>query len=180
MSAPRKGRSGLFQLVSLAAVAALIGLDQWTKWLVETQLQGQPPLVVWEGVFELRYHTNPGAAFGLFPGGRIVFIVLTSVLVVGVIAALLSGKLKRYPLAAVCAVLIAAGGAGNLIDRVVRGEVVDFLYFRLIDFPLFNVADCLVVVGALLLLVFLLFVYNDKAHDKGSGSTQPPPAESAP
>lgn len=75
---------------------------------------------------------------------------------------LMSGRFRRYPLMNVSGVLIVAGGVGNLIDRIANGYVVDFLYFRLINFPIFNFADCCVVVGAALLLIFFFFFYEEK------------------
>ena len=74
-------------------------------------------------------------------------------------------------------VLIVAGGVGNLIDRIANGYVVDFLYFRLINFPIFNFADCCVVVGAVLLLIFLFFFYEEKPK---SQQEEPAPADSLP
>ena len=69
---------------------------------------------------------------------------------------------RRYTLMRVVAVLLAAGALGNLIDRMRYSYVVDFLYFKLIDFPVFNVADCYVTVGAVLLAVLILFVYKEE------------------
>ncbi len=63
-------------------------------------------------------------------------------------------------------VLILAGGIGNLIDRIFRGFVVDFLYFSLIDFPVFNIADCCVCIGAALLIVYTLFFYRETPESK--------------
>ena len=72
---------------------------------------------------------------------------------------------KRYVPMEVCLVMVMAGAAGNLIDRVFHGYVVDFLYFKLIDFPIFNVADCYVTVGTALLLVLFLWYYSDEEFD---------------
>ena len=73
------------------------------------------------------------------------------------------------PLRVLC-VLIAAGGIGNLIDRIFRGFVVDMIYFRLIDFPVFNVADIYVTVFTILLFVLILFKYSDEEFDIMLGS----------
>ena len=69
---------------------------------------------------------------------------------------------RRYLPLKACLVLIVSGAAGNLIDRVVQGYVVDFLYFKLIDFPIFNVADCYVTVATAILLFLLMFYYSDE------------------
>ena len=69
---------------------------------------------------------------------------------------------KRFHLLRFCIVLLAAGALGNLIDRLMNHYVIDFIYFRLIDFPVFNVADCFVCISAVLILYCLLFRYKDE------------------
>lgn len=158
----------MFQAIVLTAVAVLIGLDQLTKWLAVTYLQGADPATLIGGVFELTYVENKGAAFGVLQGGRWLFIALTAVVMLALLFLILFGKFRRYRLFNISAVLIVAGGFGNFIDRLCKGYVVDFLHFFLksihFDFPVFNVADCCVVIGAILLLVFFCFVYDDKAE----------------
>lgn len=163
----------MLQVMIVLFAALLVGLDQLTKWLAMTFLQDRP-LVLIKGVLELNYQTNPGIAFGLYPGYRLLFIVLTSVALLVLLAALMSGKLSKYRLVTVSGTLIVAGGVGNLIDRIFRGEVIDFVYFRLINFPVFNLADSCIVVGAVLLLFFFLFLYSD---DKGSRKSGAPEAK---
>ena len=82
-------------------------------------------------------------------------------MIVGLLAVLLSGRFRRHRLATFGGILVVAGGIGNLIDRVFRGYVVDFLQTDFMDFPIFNVADCFVVVGAVLLFVYFVFFYSD-------------------
>lgn len=150
---------------------ALIGLDQLTKCLATTYL-ADGPLVLIDGVFELRYSQNDGAAWGMFSGARWPLVVLTVVLMAIVVGMLFSRRFRSYKLAAIVGCLILAGGAGNLIDRAFRGFVVDFLYVRLIDFPIFNLADCCVVIGAALMLIFLLFVYREDDEPVPDGGEQ--------
>ena len=152
----------MMQLISLLAAAILIGLDQLTKHWAVVFLKGQEPLVLWPGVFELRYCENPGVAFSLLEHQRWIFIPVTLVVAVLFLVMLLRSELCRHGMFRVSCVLILAGGIGNLIDRIAYGVVTDFLYVKLIDFPIFNVADCCVVVGAILFFSFLLFVYKDK------------------
>lgn len=151
----------MLQVFILLASAVLVGLDQLTKYLAVLYLEGQPAVEIIPGVLELHFLYNPGVAFGLFPGNRWIFIVLTSVMLVILLAALLSGKFRQYKLVIFSGILIVAGGAGNLIDRIVLGKVVDFISFQAINFPIFNLADCFVVVGAALLLIFFLFFYTE-------------------
>ena len=83
--------------------------------------------------------------------------------VVYVMAKLPAGR-RFVPLEA-CLTVICAGAAGNLIDRVSQGYVVDFLYFKLINFPIFNVADCYVTVGTAVLAILFLWYYKDEEFD---------------
>ena len=167
----------MYQAFVLLASAALILLDQFTKLLAVAFLRGQEPFVIIPGVLEFNFTTNPGVAFGLFPGNRWVFIGLTAVVLAAILIVLLTGKVKAHRRVTVSGVLIVAGGLGNLIDRVFRGEVVDFIYFKLINFPIFNLADCYVVIGAALLLIFYLFLFSEeKSKPKAADKADTAPA----
>lgn len=152
-----------YNLIGILAAVLLTALDQWTKYLAVLHLKGQSPIVLWDGAFELYYLENRGAAFGILQGQKAVFLICTAVVLV--LIAFYYNRLpggRRYTLMRVVAVLLAAGALGNLIDRMRYSYVVDFLYFKLIDFPVFNVADCYVTVGAVLLAVLILFVYKEE------------------
>mgnify|MGYP002517984518 CR=1 FL=1 len=153
----------MFQIWMLIAAAGLVGLDQWTKYLAAEYLT--QPIPLWPGVFELQYCENRGVAFGMLQGQRWIFIPLTLVVVAVLLVMLFRSEWRRSRVFSVSAALIIAGGIGNLIDRIFHGFVTDFLYFKLIDFPIFNVADCYVTVGAVLLFVYLLFL-NKGSEDK--------------
>ena len=132
-----------FVLFNLAAVAALIGIDQLIKlWAVQVlQPVGAMPFI--PHVVELRFVLNPGMAFSLLSGKQLFLIIATS-------AALL------------------AGGIGNLIDRVLNGEVVDYINLLFMRFAVFNFADICVCVGVALwvLVIFLDEVHADDAASK--------------
>ena len=151
----------------LIIAAVLVGIDQLTKWLVVSHLKEGPPFVLIDGVFELKYSENTGAAFGILTDHRWVFMLVTSVVLVFLIVVLMSGRFRQYKMVNISGTLILAGGVGNMIDRVLNGYVVDFLYFKLINFPIFNFADCCVVVGAVALLVFFFFFYNEEKGTAG-------------
>ena len=146
-------------------IAALIAVDQITK-AVATR-HWQLPVAIWEGVLELTYTENTGAAWGMMAGFRWALIAVTSVIVLVLLYYLMRGRM-RHPMLWVSSSLLIAGGVGNLIDRIAHGYVVDFIYVRIIDFPVFNFADCCVCVGAGLLLVYLLFV-DTKVRGKEPG-----------
>ena len=152
-----------YNLIGILAAIVLIALDQWTKHLAVLRLKGQSPIVLWDGVFELHYLENRGAAFGILQGQKAVFLVCTLLILILIVFfynPLPAGK--RFFMMRLVAVFLAAGAVGNLIDRMRYSYVVDFLYFKLIDFPVFNVADCYVTVGAVLLAVLILFVYKEE------------------
>lgn len=141
----------------------LIFFDQVTKGLAVRFLKGQEPFVIWDGVFELRYLENRGAAFGMLQGHQ-AFFLLTGLLVFA--AALyffrhVSADRKFFPIRMI-AVFILAGALGNMADRLRLSYVVDFFYLRLIDFPIFNVADIYVSVGTAVLAVLILFYYKEE------------------
>lgn len=148
-----------------ACIACLIltGLDQITKQLAVIHLMDQPSIVLIPGVFELQYLENRGAAFGVFQNKQIIFLLgaVFIFLVVLYFYAKIPHR-KRYYLMRFYAVLIVSGAIGNMIDRIRLKYVVDFFYFSLIDFPIFNVADCYVVIGCILFAFSLLFYYSDE------------------
>lgn len=152
-----------YNLIGLAAAVLLIALDQWTKVLAVKHLMDQEPFVIWDGVFELHYLENRGAAFGILQGQKGIFLLCTALVLV--VLAFYYNRMpveKKYQPLRVVGILLGAGAVGNFIDRMVHSYVVDFLYFKLIDFPIFNVADCYVTVGAILLAILILFVYKDE------------------
>jgi len=163
----------------LVLSAVLIGLDQWTKFLAVSYLEGKPSWPLIPGVFEFSYTVNYGAAFGILQNRQLLFYITTPLILAAVFFLYLHVPAdKRYLPLKWVGVLLCSGAAGNLIDRAVRGYVVDFLYFKLIDFPVFNVADCYVTVATALLFVLILFVYKEdeleffKVWEKKKGSVK--------
>lgn len=150
-------------LTALITFILLILLDQWTKSLAVEHLMNQEPFVIIPEVFQLRYLENRGAAFGMMQGQQTFFVIMA--LVACIFVCYLYFKLpweKRFhPLRAV-GLCIAGGAVGNLIDRVFLGYVVDFFYFELIDFPIFNVADIYVTVSTFILAFLIIFYYKEE------------------
>lgn len=136
--------------------------DQWTKHLAVVHLANNNPLVLIPGVFELRYLENRGAAFGIMQNKIWIFAILTIIYLCAVVWIFFKiPRVKRYRMLHIIAVILTAGALGNFIDRIRLGYVVDFFYFSLIDFPIFNVADIFVVISFILLAICILFVYKD-------------------
>lgn len=150
-------------ILGAAGLLALIFLDQWTKLLASRYLAGTSGISLIPGVFELYYLENRGAAFGMLSNRQWFFVVIAAVMVLAAVYVYV--KLPRepyyYSLHLVC-VLVAAGAVGNMIDRIVHHYVIDFLYFSLIDFPVFNIADCYVCIGAALAVILLFTLYKDE------------------
>ena len=148
--------------LTAACIAVLTVLDQVTKVWAEKYLADGPVDII-RGVFQLRYLENRGAAFGILQNQRWFFLILTAAFLAAAVFFLIRiPKTRRYqPIRLVC-VLMTAGAVGNLIDRVKLEYVRDFLYFQLIDFPIFNVADIYVTISAFLLFILVLFYYKDE------------------
>jgi signal peptidase II len=149
--------------IGLGAFLVSLPLDQLTKILVDHELTYADRIPVIEGFFYLTHVRNTGAAFGLFSNSpepmRLVFFVGISVVAIGIIFSFFRKLAPGERLSALALGLILGGAVGNLIDRVTRGEVVDFLHFRLwggYSWPDFNLADSFIVVGVALLVLELL------------------------
>ncbi|MGF9908444.1 signal peptidase II [Brevibacillus porteri] len=136
--------------------AVIIALDQFTKYLVVKYMELGQSIPLIADVFHLTSHRNMGAAFGILQNRRWFFIVITTVVVIGIVISLIRLG-KNQPRASLALSLVLGGAIGNFIDRAMTGQVVDFLDFTLINFPIFNVADMAITIGVgiLLLDVFL-------------------------
>lgn len=151
-------------ILEMVCSIILIVLDRLSKTWAINSLKGTNGIELIEGVLKLFYlpNGNTGAAFGIFKGYLWLFILIT-LLVVALLIYLIY-KLpfeKKYIPLHITFVFIIAGGVGNLIDRIVNHFVVDFIYFYLINFPIFNVADCYVTVSTIILAIMLLFYYEE-------------------
>lgn len=156
--------------VSLTAVAFLTLADQLIKLFIERNLQPVGSAEFINGFIGWRYVRNTGAAFGSFSDSTTLLSVFTGIIIVAGIVLIISRKIKsKYYLT--CATMIIAGGLGNLLDRVFRGYVVDFIEVQFTDFAVFNFADILVTVGAFMLIGYLIFeTVRDFSKKKGENN----------
>lgn len=153
----------LTSIAAIALFAVALLFDQFTKYLAVVHLKGKEPFILIDGVFQFSYLENTGAAFGLLEGKQMVFIVGAVVICIVFLFLFLKMPFSpRYVPLRICGVFLCAGAVGNLIDRIRLQYVVDFLYFNLIDFPVFNVADCYVVVACFVFVFLFLFYYRDE------------------
>lgn len=152
-------QAALFAAVTLAAA----GLDQLSKRWALANLGDHEPVPLIPGVLEFLRIENRGAAFGILQGRMEFFYLITAVVAAGIIYVIfrLPEERKYLPLLVTLAFLLA-GAAGNLIDRAFRKSVVDFIYFKPIDFPVFNVADIYVTCSTFALVLLILRFYEDE------------------
>lgn len=147
--------------ISLLSIAALTAADQIIKYFVLLYLKPVGSVGAINGFLEWNYVENTGAAFGSFSGNTALLSVITAVIIIAGIAAIILKKINNKFLL-VTATVIIAGGLGNLIDRIFRGYVVDFIKVLFIDFPVFNFADILVTCGSFMLIIYLIIdIYKD-------------------
>lgn len=139
----------------------LVFLDQASKVFARTTIK-KAPIVLWDGVFELYYHENRGSIWGILQGKVDILLIISVILFALLIYVYIRmPKTKFYqPLFWVLVVMIA-GAVGNSIDRLFFGFVTDFLYFKLINFPIFNVADCYITVCSFLTIILVCTIYKD-------------------
>lgn len=151
-------------LIDLLIFIVLVILDQITKVWAVSRLKDSDPIILIKGVLQLYYlpEGNTGAAFGILSGHRILFLFIAIAVVAVIIFALIRiPAVTGFRVIRILLVFIAAGGAGNMIDRFRLGYVIDFIYFYLINFPIFNVADCYVTVATISIAFLILFRYKD-------------------
>lgn len=150
-------------IIDFIIVLVFTIIDQFTKYLAVVFLKDQPALSLWEGVLELRYLQNTGAAFGMLSDQR-VFIIFIAVIFLAIVAYTLFKipGTKKYNVLHIILSFLVAGAIGNMIDRIRLNYVVDFIYFVFIDFPIFNVADIYVTCSTALLIILILFVYKEE------------------
>ena len=159
-------KQGTRRLGALLLCVLLIAADQATKLLAVARLKDQAPFVLLPGVLELRYLENRGAAFGILQGQKIFLVLFT-----GLLSALIIYFYFRVPEGRrhlpirIFLIMLLSGAIGNFIDRCRLDYVIDFIYFKLIDFPIFNVADCYVTVAVILFAIAILFVYKEEEMD---------------
>jgi signal peptidase II len=143
----------MLPLFTLLSVLALTGADQLLKQLVIVHLRDREPIVLIPHVLQLHYTENDGAMMGMLQGKTVLMIVLALAVFVVLLYLVFSKKI-RFGLVYCCLAGILAGGLGNLIDRIFRGFVVDYIEVLFVRFYIFNFADCLITVGAFLIVIY--------------------------
>ena len=171
----------ILYIIYLITTIGLIALDQFSKILAINHLKNKEPIVIFKNVFELLYVENKGAAYGMMAGKISLFLIITFILVpliiygvfkISNIIEYFGDKVNNtaFKILQIDLIVIIAGAIGNFIDRVTKGYVVDYFYFKLIDFPVFNVADCYITVAVIVMLIMCFFVLKEKELDYLIGS----------
>ena len=147
-------------------VLGVTAADQISKWLVVEQIPLYSQVDVIPGLFHLTYVQNTGAAFSAFQGMQWLFAVIFALFTIGVIWEYVGKKMPFTTLERWCIAAIYAGGLGNMIDRLRLGYVVDMIEVEFIRFPVFNVADCFITCGCILLMLHLIFCNREFWKDE--------------
>ncbi len=155
----------MFNLSLFLIAAAIVGLDRWTKHLVLVNIPLNAEVPLLPGVVHLTYLQNSGAAFSMLQGQRTYFVIITVLFLGAFIFLAWKKTLPRFYL--ILLACIAGGAVGNFIDRMAYGYVVDMIEVEFIRFAVFNVADVFITVGAILLVIYALFI--DKSDKKPAG-----------
>ena len=155
------------KIIYIAAAVLIVAVDQITKVIAGNVFKEDSVSVI-KNVFYFVYTENTGAAFSMFSGKKWLLIGFVSIVMAVMLYLLISDRIKNKLFEAGLWMAVA-GGIGNLIDRILKGYVVDFIYFSPINFPVFNVADIFITVGAGILLLSLIL---DIAKEKNKNTAK--------
>ncbi|MBQ8028936.1 MAG: signal peptidase II [Clostridia bacterium] len=159
----------MIYLISVIATVVLVALDQLIKFFVCADLKPIGEKMLIPGFLQLNYVENTGAMMG-FMQGQTAIMTVASVIILVVLFVLIFTKKIRFGFIYCCLIMIASGGIGNIIDRIFRGFVVDYIEVLFVDFYVFNFADCLVTVGSFLIIGYEIFEIIRDNKKKGSSN----------
>ncbi len=147
----------MYKFYGLAAFVILI--DQWTKWLVVKNMELGERIAVWDPWLGILSHRNRGAAWGMLEGQMWLFTIITIAVIIGIVY-FYHTEAKGKPLYQISLMLLLGGAIGNFIDRIFRGEVVDFAdtFIPVINyhFPIFNIADAALTIAVVMLFIAIM------------------------
>ena len=158
----KKINKTILYIVDALILISGIFLDRLSKYYAFNKLNGHPSVSLISGVLELRYLENTGAAFGLLKNQLSFFILVAVVVLMACLYVIIKAPgRKKYIAFSILVTCIATGALGNLIDRFMYGYVIDFIYFSIINFPIFNVADIFVTLPTIIFVFLFIFVYKE-------------------
>jgi signal peptidase II len=158
-------------LIALLVALFIICADQATKMLIVSSMSPGQDKPVIDGILHLHLTRNSGAAFSFLPGKQWLFIIASTLAAVGIIVYLATKKKPVHWFGLLSLGLIMGGALGNLFDRLRTADhtVIDFIYVKIINFAVFNVADSSITVGAILLCIYILFFHEKFTKKLGVG-----------
>ena len=144
------------KIYSILVMFSLVAIDQIIKYFVDLYLKPVGSVLVVRNFLQLSYYENDGAMMGMMSGKTITMTVLALICLAVISFVIFSGKIK-FGVDYCCIVLMMSGGLGNIIDRIFRGYVIDYIEVLFIDFYIFNFADCLVTCAAVLMICYQIY-----------------------
>lgn len=154
------------RLFSLSVIVLMVLADQAIKFFVDLYLKPISSKMLIPGFIQLHYFENDGAMMGFMSGKTELMTAVSVICMIVILAVILSGKIK-FGAEYVCIVFMAAGGFGNIIDRIFRGYVIDYIEVLFVDFYIFNFADCLVTCSAFAIIIYEIYsVYKEYKNKK--------------
>ena len=151
-------------IIYILAALLIIAFDQVSKILITSSFTLGQVKNILSGILSFTYIRNEGAAFGILQGARVFFIAITIIVLAGAVYYIVKMR-PQSPIEKTALCFIAGGAIGNFIDRAYFGYVRDFILLEFIDFPVFNIADCFVCIGAGL---YILYAFSDLFAKKGT------------
>ncbi len=146
-----------------AGIFIIAILDQTAKFFAVGLLSEMKTIPLWKDVFHFTYHQNTGGAWGMLENHTWILTLVTFFIIVAVVSYMVFKRPKnKWLLTGIT--FIVGGAVGNLIDRVRLGYVIDFFDFTVIDFPIFNVADSFITIGAIIFCIYVIFMSDKKEN----------------
>lgn len=156
------------RIAAVFVVALMLGVDQLIKYYVDIYLKNRPAVVVIKNILQLNYLENDGAMMGFMGGKTALMTVLAVICVIVMLVVIFSGLIKDK-VDFWCCLFMISGGLGNIIDRIFRGYVIDYIEVLFVDFYIFNFADCLITVAAFLLIFYQIYLITQENKKKKAG-----------
>ena len=151
-------------MLQIIVFSAIVLVDQLVKFWAVHQLKAVGSMPFIPGLMDLTYAENTGAAFSILEG-NVLFLIIIPLIVCALAVYVLISRRVTHPVLRWSFVLVLGGAVGNLIDRIFRGFVVDMFEVTVFRFAIFNVADIFVTIGAVLLVLYILFFMLDTTGD---------------
>ncbi len=146
----------IIKYILYCIIPFFIAIDQFIKFLVVKYLQPVETYPILQNILHLTYLENRGAAFGSFEGNKFILIFVSGIILLISFFLMFTKKIQNI-FYKICFGFVIAGGIGNLIDRIFRGYVVDYIDFRIINFAVFNFADILISLSSISLIIYIVF-----------------------